>query len=113
MHVAVQAIRALSANEIPDAKRVAMRMYLQLPNAHSRDDLVGRRRISTVLSTKMGPGDRWDLLFSQTEDGQVEISSLSQMSRSRILDSFEVGSCIQCLTTLQEPSSWAYHMLTW
>lgn len=68
-----------------------MRMYLQLPSAHSREELVGRGRISTVLSTKMGPGDRWDLLFSQTEDGQVEISSLSQMSRSRILDSFEVG----------------------
>ena len=84
-----------------------MRMYLQLPEAHGRDELVGKRRISTVLSTKMGPGDRWDLLFSQTEDGQVEISSLSRMSRSRILDSFEVG-------PLRIPSIFiSSHALTW
>ena len=67
-----------------------MRMYLQLPDAYSREDLIDKGRIPTVLSQKLGAGDHWDLLFSQTEDGQVEISSLSQLSRSRILDSFEV-----------------------
>ena len=68
-----------------------MRMYLQLPEPVDREELVHRGRVATVLSQMMPKPNHYELYFSQTEDGQVEITSLSRMSRARILDSLEVG----------------------
>ncbi|KAK9842862.1 hypothetical protein WJX74_003558 [Apatococcus lobatus] len=101
-----QTIRALSANEIPDAKRISMRMYLQLPEPLDRQELVIRERVPTVLSRMLKPSDQYDLTFSQTGDGQVEITSLSRLSRARILDSVEIcGSWIHTVDGLILPSS--------
>ena len=87
---AAQTIRALSANDIPDAKRISMRMYLQLAEPLEREELVHRRRMPTILSRAFAPDGQFDLDFTQTGDGQVEITSLSRLSRARILDSIEV-----------------------
>lgn len=67
-----------------------MRMYLQLNEPLERQELVLRERVPTVLSSMLKPSDQYDLTFSQTGDGQVEITSLSRLSRARILDSMEV-----------------------
>ncbi|KAK9845581.1 hypothetical protein WJX84_002837 [Apatococcus fuscideae] len=85
-----QAIRALSANEISDSKRISMRMYLQLEEPLDREELVHRQQVPTALSRALRGAEEFSLTFTQTGDGQVEITSLSRMSRARILDSFEI-----------------------
>ena len=67
-----------------------MRMYLQLPESLEREELVHRGRVATVLSHTLPSTNQYDLTFTQTGDGQVEITSLTRLSRARILDSFEV-----------------------
>ncbi len=78
-----------------------MRMYLQLPEPLEREELVHRGRVPTTLSrampaTSSPPPSQYDLTFTQTADGQVEITSLSRLSRARILDSFEVPPACSC-----------------
>ena len=83
-----------------------MRMYLQLLEPLEREELVHRQRVPTVLSQALGGSEEFHLTFTQTGDGQVEITSLSRMSRSRILDSFEVrGFPTLCSTTFSPSRS--------